>query len=134
MRAILDLAEHHGQGPLQTKLIASHQEISVKYLEQLMAVLRSAGLVRSIRGSKGGYVLAKPPGEIRLSDIFYAFEGPIATVECVENTDYCDRVADCMSRDIWTEVQQAVTAVLDKNTLQDVLDRARTKIRQDYQI
>ncbi len=134
IRAVIDLAEHYGKGPVQTKVIAKHQDISVKYLEQLMATLKSAGVVRSIRGSKGGYVLAKPPKKIRLSDVFVAFEGSVATVECVANADYCGRAADCVAREVWIEVQRAITGVLQSITLEDVVRRIEDGIGPDYQI
>lgn len=84
IRAVLELAQNNGNRPLQLRIIAQHQDISVKYLEQLMAILRSAGFVRSIRGAKGGYLLAKPPNQVKISDVFDCLEGHIATVECVE--------------------------------------------------
>jgi len=134
MRAVLELAENYGNGPLQLKIIAQHQEISVKYLEQLMAVLRSAGFVRSIRGSKGGYLLAKAPEQIKLSDIFHCLEGPVVTVECVDNESYCTRTNDCVARQIWIEVQKAVMGVLQSITLQNLVDRAKHNKALNYQI
>ena len=134
IRAVLELAENYGKGPLQLKIIAQRQEISVKYLEQLMAVLKSAGFVRSIRGSKGGYVLAKSPEQIKLSDVFYCLEGPVVTVECVENAGYCTRTNDCAARQIWAEVQKAVIGVLQSITLQNLVDRAKHNKASDYQI
>jgi len=130
----LELAENYGNGPLQLKIIAQHQEISVKYLEQLMAVLRSAGFVRSIRGSKGGYLLAKAPEQIKLSDIFHCLEGPVVTVECVENESYCTRTNDCVARQIWAELHKSVMGVLQSITLQNLVDRAKHNKASDYQI
>jgi len=134
IRAVLELAENYGNGPLQLKIIAQRQKISVKYLEQLMAVLRSAGFVRSIRGSKGGYLLAKAPEQIKLSDIFHCLEGPVVTVECVENENYCTRTNDCVARQIWAEVQKAVMGVLQSITLQNLVDRVKHNKASDYQI
>jgi Rrf2 family cysteine metabolism transcriptional repressor len=134
IRAALELAENYGKGPLQTKVIARHQDISVKYLEQLMTTLKSTGIVRSVRGAKGGYLLAKPPEQIRMSDVFFAFEGTVATVECVANESYCSRVADCVARGIWIEVQQAIVNVLQSKTLQDLVSQAKEKRLADYQI
>jgi len=133
MRAILELASNYGKGPMQTRVIAMHQEISAKYLEQLMAALKSAGLVRSQRGARGGYVLAYPPENIKLIDIFDIFEGPVATVECVANEDYCTRAADCIARQVWCEVQAAIRNVLQSTTLKDALDKAKAG-KSDYQI
>ena len=134
MRAIIELAESNRKDPLQLKVIAQHQDISAKYLEQLMVVLKSAGFVRSIRGSRGGYVLAKAPNQIKLSDVFHCLEGPVTTVECVENEDYCQRAADCAARQVWTQVQQAIEGVLQSITLQDVVDMAKGSKALDYQI
>jgi Rrf2 family cysteine metabolism transcriptional repressor len=134
LRAIIVLAENHGKGPLQIKTIAREQDISAKYLEQLMPILKSARLVRSIRGSKGGYVLAKDPNQIKLNDVFNCLEGPVTTVECVENQNYCARVADCSARQVWTQVQNAIKDDLQSITLQDLVDRAKDKRDLDYQI
>jgi Rrf2 family protein len=135
VRAILELAENHGKGPLQIKIIAHRQDISAKYLEQLMAILKSAGLVRSIRGSKGGYLLAKGPNRIKLSDVFNALEGPSAiTVECLENENYCARAADCVARQLWAEVEAAVENVLQSMTLQDLVDRTRKNRMLTYEM
>ena len=117
IRAILELAENYGKGPLRLKTIARHQELSVKYLEQLMAILKSAGIVRSIRGSKGGYVLARSPGQIKVSDCFNCLEGPIITTECVDNISFCPRTSDCVARGLWSEVQNAIVSVLQSITL-----------------
>ncbi len=134
LRAIIELAEHNGAAPLQTKVIAGSQDISVKYLEQLMTILRSAGFVRSIRGSKGGYMLAKSPNQIRLSDVFDCLEGHVTTVECVEDRSFCERAEDCVARQVWAEVQQAIKNVLQSITLQDLVDRAKNKKLSNYQI
>ena len=134
IRAVLELAENYGKGPVQLKVIARHQGISVKYLEQLMAMLKSAGIVSSLRGSKGGYILAKSPDQIRLSDCFNCLEGHVVTVECVDNDSYCPRTCDCIARGIWAEVQKAVMAVLHSMTLQSLLDNAKHDNTLHYQI
>jgi len=134
VRAVLELAGNQTKEPLRIKTIAHRQDISVKYLEQLMAILKSAGFVRSIRGSKGGYILAKPANRIKLSDVFNALEGPVTTVECLENENYCAKVADCVTRQVWAEVQQAIMSVLQSMTLQDLVDRTKDKRTLNYQI
>jgi Rrf2 family cysteine metabolism transcriptional repressor len=133
MRAVMELAENYGKGPLQTRIIAQNQEISVKYLEQLMAALKSAGLIRSQRGAKGGYVLANPPEMIKLSDIFDVFEGPVVTVECVSNEKYCDKAGNCIARQVWCEIQRAVRNVLQSMTLKDIIEKSKDD-KSDYQI
>jgi Rrf2 family protein len=124
-RAILELAIEYGKGPVQIKTISDRESISNKYLEQLIAMMKASGLVRSIRGPKGGYVLARPPSEIKLSDIFRTLEGPLFTVECLEHPDMCSRFADCVTRDLWAEVQEAVLKILEGRTLQDMVDKAK---------
>ncbi|MHC4068744.1 MAG: RrF2 family transcriptional regulator [Planctomycetota bacterium] len=134
IRASLELACNYGKDPLQIKIIAQKQEISVKYLEQIMAILRSAGFVRSFRGAKGGYVLAKPPNQIKISDIFNALEGPIVTVECLESDQYCARAADCVAKELWSQVQQAIIGVLESVTLEDLAERVKSDKTSSYQI
>ena len=134
VRAIIELAQNGNNKPLQLKIIAQRQDISVKYLEQLMAILRSSGFVRSIRGSKGGYVLAKAPNQIKLNEVLHRLEGTVTTVECVENEDYCSRSADCASRYLWVQVEQAIEKVLEAMTLQDLVDKANDGKKLDYQI
>jgi Rrf2 family protein len=134
VRAILELAANQSEEPMQINTIAHRQGISLKYLEQLMAILKSAGFVRSVRGAKGGYILAKPANQIKLSDVFNALEGPVTTVECLENENYCARVADCVARQVWAEVQQAIEKVLQSITLQDLVDRTKDKRALSYQI
>ena len=134
VRAIIELAQNGNNKPLQLKIIAQRQDISVKYLEQLMAILRSSGFVRSIRGSKGGYMLAKAPNQIKLNEVLHRLEGTVATVECVENEDYCSRSADCASRYLWVQVEQAIEKVLEAITLQDLVDKANDEKKLNYQI
>jgi Rrf2 family cysteine metabolism transcriptional repressor len=134
VRAIIELAQNGGRKPLQLKIIAERQDISVKYLEQLMAVLRSAGFVRSVRGSKGGYLLAKAPNQIRMNEVLHRLEGTVSTVECVENEDCCSRSGDCAARYLWTQVENSIEQVLHSITLQDLVDKANEEIKLNYQI
>jgi len=134
VRAIIELAQNGNNKPLQLKIIAHRQDISVKYLEQLMVVLRTAGFVRSVRGSKGGYMLAKAPDQIKLNEVVHQLEGPVTTVECVEDEDCCTRSADCVARYLWVQVEQAIEKVLQSVTLQDLVDRANDRMKLDYQI
>jgi Rrf2 family protein len=131
---MIELAASQGEGPIQIKAIAKRQDISVKYLEQLMAILKSTGFVRSVRGAKGGYTLAKPANHIKLSDVFNALEGPVNTVECVVDENYCAKAADCVARQLWAEVQRAIDGVLQSMTLQDLVDRTKDKKALSYQI
>jgi Rrf2 family protein len=134
IRAILELAENDGKRPLQLRIIAQRQDISIKYLEQLMSILRSAGFVRSIRGAKGGYMLAKPPNQIKLSDVFDCLEGYVTTVECIEDKKYCERADDCIARQVWIQVQDAIKNVLQSITVQDLVNRGKDEKMLNYQI
>jgi len=134
IRAMLELAENYDKGHLQLKIIARDQEISVKYLEQLMTILKAAGFVRSVRGLKGGYVLSKPPRQIRVSDCFDCLEGPIITTECVDNKNSCSRSIDCVARSLWAEVHNAVRTVLESTTLQDLVDKTKKNKAFHYYI
>lgn len=135
MRAILELAMEYGKSPLQIKSIAHREDISNKYLEQLIAMLKSAGLVRSVRGPRGGYSLAKPPAEIRLKDIFLTLEGPMVPAECFEHSEYCPGCTDCATRQIWQKLQNAILGVLESVTLADLIDQSiRSKKMTNYHI
>jgi len=125
LRAVLDLALEYGKSPLQIKTIASRQDISNKYLEQLMTILKTSGLVRSFRGPKGGYMLAKPPNEVKLDEVFTVLEGPLVTVECLQHPEFCPRCAECITRQVWSDVQDAILGVLEAISLQDLVDRVR---------
>ncbi len=135
MRALLELALAYKMRPLQIKVMAERQNISNKYLEQLVAMLKTAGLVRSIRGPHGGYVLAAAPGEIKLSDIFRTLEGPMLTVECVKYENICPSHADCATRKLWVQIDNAILSVLENKTLQDLVEMtAKEKQNMSYQI
>jgi Rrf2 family protein len=126
-RAILELACHYGEGPIELKEIARKENISLKYLEQVIVPLRTAGLIKSIRGSKGGYTLAKPPSEICLNDLVEILEGPISLIECLNDPKACQKVASCVTRDIWKEVSEAIHGIFQSITLEDMVDRKREK-------
>jgi len=123
IRAMLELAFEYGKKPLQIKSIADRENISNKYLEQLIAMLKSAGLVRSVRGPRGGYMLAKPPQEISLKDIFVTLEGPITSVDCLKHSEFTPNCTDCATRQIWNEIQDAISNVLSSKTLRDLLEQ-----------
>ena len=126
-RAMLDLALNSGKGPVLLREIAKRQEVSEKYLEHSITTLRKAGLVRSIRGARGGYVLAKLPSQIRLSEIMEVLEGSMAPVECVDDPQVCQRSQLCVTRDIWAEMKEAIDNILESITLQDMVERQNRK-------
>lgn len=126
-RALLELASHYGEGPIQLKDIAQRQQISLRYLEHLITPLVAGEIVRSIRGAGGGILLARPPEEIKLSEVVKLLEGPTAPVECVDNPGICDRSQICVTRDVWGELKNAINGVLESTTLENLVDRDRHK-------
>ncbi len=124
---MLDLALHQGAGLVRLKDIAGRQDISLHYLERLIAPLIAAGLVKSTRGARGGVLLIKAPSQVKLSEVIQALEGSIAPVGCVNNPALCQRSALCVTRDVWSELMEAMVQVLDATTLQDLVERQRTK-------
>lgn len=124
-RLLLDMAQHYEQGPIQLGEIAKRQEISVKYLEQIIIPLKKANYVLSVRGPKGGHFLAKPPEEITLGEIVALLEEGPNLVECSEHAEVCRRSNICPTRLIWKEVAQAMFDKLATITLADLAERAR---------
>ena len=130
-RAMLDLALHYGEGPVSVKDIAERQEVSERYLVHLMVSLKAAGLVKSMRGARGGFSLAEPPAQIKLSEIIQVLEGSIAPVECVDDPKACSRSERCVTRDIWAEMNRATSEVLESTTLEDLVQRQREKEKRE---
>lgn len=127
VRALMDLARHSANGPVLLKDVALRQDISLHYLEQLMARLVNAGLVRSVRGRRGGVQLNRPPGEIKIGDVIQVLEGPVAPAECVDNPKSCHRSRTCAVRDLWLEIKQAIDGITGSVTLQDLTERQESK-------
>ncbi|MDK1030744.1 MAG: Rrf2 family transcriptional regulator [Planctomycetia bacterium] len=127
VRAMVELGLHYGEPPLRGPSIAERLHISLKYLEQVIASLKAHGLIESTRGARGGYNLSRPPAKIRLGEIFRALEGSVAPVDCIDNPEGCSMHPECVSRDIWSEVGDAIAQVLDSTTLHDVVQRKREK-------
>ncbi|HUV37163.1 MAG TPA: RrF2 family transcriptional regulator [Patescibacteria group bacterium] len=126
-RAMLELAEAYGSGPVKLSRIACRQEISERYLERMMHALVKAELIFSIRGQKGGFQLSNPPSEIRLSTVIQAVEGSLALVACVDSPGICHRHESCVTTDVWERVKLAILDVLDSITLEDMLEMQRRK-------
>lgn len=124
---MLELASRYGEGPIELKEIAKKESISLKYLEQVIIPFRSAGLVKSVRGSKGGYSLAKPPSEIFLNDLVEILEGPITLTECLRDPKVCQKSASCVTREIWEEVSEAIYEIFHSITLEEMVNRKREK-------
>ncbi len=122
VQAMFDLAQHYGKGPVSLKSVAERQDLSEHYLEQLIAGLRKAGLVKSVRGAQGGYILARDPADIKVGDIIRVLEGPIVPVECVgaAEPEQCLKAEFCVTRNIWEKVRNSIEDVLDSITLADM--------------
>ncbi len=129
LRMMLELALQADQGPVRLSTIARNQEIPERYLAQLAQELRKAGLVRSVRGYGGGFLLTSPPSKIKLVEILVTLEGPISPVECVANPKICDRQSYCATTEVWREIGEAVTGILKSRTLQDLVIEHNKKRR-----
>jgi Rrf2 family transcriptional regulator, cysteine metabolism repressor len=130
-RALLELALHGGKEPLSLKDIAAKQQISLSYLEQLIAPLIASGIIRSTKGPKGGISLARNPGDIKLIEITRLLEGSVSPAECIDNPEACKRSEFCATRDIWSGLKNVMDDFLENTTLQDLVDRQRSKGRND---
>ena len=126
-RVLLDLALHWENKPTLLKDIARRQQISLPYLEHLITPLIAAGMVSSTRGPRGGIFLAKPPQEVKISEVFQLLEGSTVPLECVSNPGACPRSNSCVTRDIWMELRRAMDGVLEATTLLDLVERQRDK-------
>jgi Rrf2 family protein len=129
---LLDMAQHYKQGPVQIGDIARRQEISVKYLEQIIIPLKRAHFIETVRGPKGGHVLARPPAEITLAEIVALLEESFSLVECIERAEICRRADTCPTRLIWKEVAQAMFDTLNAITLADLVEKARLTANQEF--
>ena len=123
LRMMLDIAIHDEGGPVRVKEIASRQEISTKYLEQIVSILARAGYVKSIRGPQGGYRLSRKPEEYTVGSILRLTEGSLAPVECLEGeTNQCPRAEACPTLVLWQELDNAIKGVVDKYTLAELVE------------
>lgn len=131
-RLMLNLALHHNGGQKATilKNVSNDEEISIRYLEQIIIPLKINKLVKSIRGAGGGYILARDPADIKLSEILHALEGSCCLVECVEDDDYCERTPTCPTHDVWAEASSMLQNYFENISLQDLVKRSKKKSRK----
>jgi Rrf2 family cysteine metabolism transcriptional repressor len=122
---MIELAKKNGEGPVSLKTIAQANDLSEHYLEQLIAPLRNAGLVRSIRGAYGGYVLANVPSKITAGDVIRVLEGPITPVEGIEDEEPA-------KRELWIRIRDAIKDVLDSTTLEDLAKHSDDEVQDGY--
>ncbi|MDD3469809.1 MAG: Rrf2 family transcriptional regulator [Thermoguttaceae bacterium] len=127
VRILLDLALHEQDSPRMIREIAVSQKISEKYISRLIIELRRAGLVQSVRGSRGGYRLARQPSDLTLLEVIETMEGPIHLVECLTTPEYCQQADDCVARVVWDLVNHDIRQKLASITLQDLLGRISQK-------
>ena len=132
VKALFELAMHEGAGPLSLKTIAQRQGLSEHYLEQLVATLRKAGLVTSVRGAQGGYTLTRPASSITVGDVLRVLEGPIGFSDCAtENgvaAEHCGKSEGCVAQGVWEKVRDSIIAVVDGITLGDLCEQARQEM------
>lgn len=134
LRLMLDLAQNNTGEMVRIKDISARQGISEKYLEQIITALKKAGYVKSLRGAQGGYRLAKEPAEYTVGMILRLTEGNMSPVACLEDeVNQCERAAECTTLRLWMMLDDAIKGVIDKVTLQDMLDWSREQ-QPDYSI
>lgn len=119
----MELATRHGRGPVSGNEIGQSQDLSPKYVHEILTLLIRTGLVRSIRGCAGGYVLTRHPSKITILEIVQAVEGPIALVHCVLNPKRCQRVAKCPARRLWRELGNVMSGFLRSVSLADLTQK-----------
>jgi len=135
LRMMLDLAEHQGNGYIALKDIAERQNVSKKYLEQIVPILNKADILNTNRGYQGGYRLARTPDQYTVGDILRITEGSISPVACLDkNPVECERAAECATLPVWQGLYKVIADYLDGITLQDILDKQHDRCYSDYVI
>jgi Rrf2 family protein len=127
VRLMLDIALNCADGPVCLRDISKRQGITEKYLWHLINPLKSAGVIESVRGAHGGYILAKPLSEISIKEIVRALEGPLTLVKCVEKPGSCTKAKSCVARDVWVEVAEKISQTLEAVTLKDIVENHKNK-------
>lgn len=135
LRLMIDLGEHQNAGYVTLKDIASRQNISKKYLEQIIQVLNKSGLLKTSRGFQGGYQLARAPKEYTVGEILRLTEGNLAPVSCLDcDVNNCERAGNCPTLNMWKGLYEVIIKYLDSVTLQDLLDKQNNLLANDYVI
>lgn len=129
LRALIDLAQYSEQEPVSISSIAARQDISERYLEQLMAMLKRAGLVKSIRGAGGGYVLAREVGEISVGDVLRALEGNLEPVDCAafHAGESCEAADSCVTKYVWKKINESINQTVDEMKLDQLVKESKEK-------
>ncbi|MCI8477462.1 MAG: Rrf2 family transcriptional regulator [Oscillospiraceae bacterium] len=131
LRMMLDLALHSDGNAIPLRDVAQRQEISDKYLEQIVTQLARAGLVRSVRGAGGGYLLTRSASGYTVGEILRVLEGNLAPVSCADGSTCCSRAERCVTLEVWQKIQEAVSSVVDHMTLADLVERYYEKCPTD---
>lgn len=126
VRALVELAHHYGEGPVQSATIAGRQSIPEPYLDQLLTTLRRAGFIRSVRGPQGGHALIRDPHDLKLSEVIIALEGSLAPIACLDDPEGCRKTATCSLKPVWQEVEEATVRVLEAVTVADIAEREQS--------
>jgi Rrf2 family protein len=126
LRAILDLAQHYGQGPVQCSTIARRQDIPEDYLDQLLIAMRKAGLIRSVRGPQGGHLLTRPPAQIMMGEVIQALDGSLAPMECVSDPGSCNQSSCCALREVWIKVDEYTQQLVMSTSVEELARRHHT--------
>ena len=133
LRMLIDLAEHQNRGFVALKDIADRQNISKKYLEQIIPILNKSDILKTTRGSQGGYMLSKSPDKYTVGEILRLTEGSLAPVDCLNQDPIeCDRSGECATLPVWQGLNRVINEYLDSITLQDILDQQRERYVNDY--
>ena len=135
LRMLIDLAEHQNCGFVALKDIAERQKISKKYLEQIIPIFNKSDILRTTRGSQGGYKLSKSPDKYTVGEILRLTEGSLAPVDCLrQDPNECERSAECPTLPVWQGLSRVINEYLDSITLQDILDQQRERYTNEYVI
>lgn len=122
LKAMFELSLNQEDGPVPLKFIAKKQSISDQYLEQIFSALKKSGLVTSVRGAQGGYLLAKEPKDITVGDILTVLEGPVSLSDCVLDEDVCENSGVCVTKIVWEKMKKGIDEVINSITLQDMIN------------
>ncbi|MDR1773542.1 MAG: Rrf2 family transcriptional regulator [Clostridioides sp.] len=127
LKAMFILALEQQNGPVPLKLMASKQNVSLQYLEQLFSSLKKSGLVKSVRGAQGGYLLTRAPSELTVGEILDVLEGPVNISDCILDEDLCENSASCVTRIVWEKIKRGIDEVTYSISLQDMIDDDKAK-------
>ena len=127
LRLMVELGLNYGGGHLPTKQISKKQNISEKYLEQIIGILSKAGLIKTKRGASGGHALSKEPENYTIGEILRVLEGSLTPVQCVEDAAFCDNTISCVTYSVWKKLDEAIKDVVDNITLKELVDKAQNK-------